>query len=108
MLSAQIKRRMRNNQMHEKASNFIKELRDDMKIFEELQQMCLQLKPANIKLLDEFNHVKNFINDCVVESKGGKLLLLPILFSVLREMSVKERIQKITAEEEGLKKCGDE
>ena len=97
MLKAAIRKRLSKRKMCEDALSFIKDVREQLQILPILRRMLIrhEFNSTELHILKEFNSFKAIINDCVLDHGNQKVILLPVLYSMLSEMKIQNRMQHI-------------
>ena len=79
------------------AGHFLQGIREKLQIMPILRQLLLfaEHNMAEMEILREYNCVKAIVNQCVVDIGSKRLILLPVLHSMMAEIKIKNRIENI-------------
>ena len=84
--------------------NFIEDVRDKLNIMDILKGIVMRAEfmPEEMDTLREYNSIKAILNGCAVDSGKQRVIMLEVMDSILDEMKIKNRIQKISVADETL------
>ena len=95
LLKKELRKRIAKRITDEDATTLVKEIRERMDIIPILKRVLMNAEFELQQTLKEFNSVKAVLNDCVLDHKGQRVILLPVLHSMLYQMKVQNKMKLI-------------